>query len=94
MKLNIWLALLVSLGGGFWAAFGFYAYQYHTHHCPLPSIEQVQSDLNDIIDPLLFDKLEVDGVAGLGISDSKTVKAWSFYSTSWEAENERNLIGD
>ena len=52
----------------------------------LPSIESVQQKLNEVIDPSLFEPLEVDGVAG-----TKTIAAWQFYSTGWNAENERKL---
>ena len=53
---------------------------------PLPSIEYVQETLNKVIDPALFPTLEIDGVAG-----SKTIEAWQFYSTGWNAYNERKF---
>ena len=56
-----------------------------SHHCPRPSVEQVQSELNKVIDPVLFEYLVIDGVAG-----TKTIEAWQFYNTGWEAINERN----
>ena len=58
------------------------------HQCPLPSVSYVQRELNKVISPFLFDQLEVDGVAG-----SKTCSAWMFYSTGWNAHNDRKQIG-
>jgi hypothetical protein len=57
-----------------------------SHSCPRPSIEQVQREVNKVINPALFQPLEVDGIAG-----ARTVEAWSFYSVGWEAENERRM---
>ena len=55
--------------------------QRNRHQCPRPSVEQVQTDLNEA-----GENLDVDGVAG-----KKTVEAWMFHSPGWEAENERNM---
>ena len=52
----------------------------------LPSVEYVQRELNKVINPALFEPLVVDGVAG-----TKTIQAWQFYSTEWEAENEKKM---
>jgi hypothetical protein len=50
---------------------------------PKPSVEHVQREINRVINPALFQPLEVDGVAG-----SKTCEAWMFYSVGWEAYND------
>jgi hypothetical protein len=55
------------------------------HGCPMPSVEYVQATINEH-KPDWDTPLVVDGVAG-----PKTVKDWMFYSTGWQANNERNV---
>ncbi len=84
------LRFIMIFNLGYWTGIGWTTYRHscpspHTRQTLKPSVELVQTMLNDC-----GESLDVDGLAG-----KKTVTAWMFHSTGWQAENEEiRVLGE